>query len=341
MSFKYLSNTTYSSPSSIMRDDFQSVVLEEGKIATDVYDVLEETTFASNEYINYNVRITSCVDPDSGAKLGDDWKRLLFYSDISHPVSVGMKYLFSDNYWIGINAENLNSLTASISVRRCNNVLRWMSGSTIVTEPACIDYDFKNPRLDVPKNDAVTPQAYIRIFVQQNSNTNTIRQNQRFLFGNKDNWICFRVLALRNFHNTETLDNDSSRLMVLEVQEYQYNSTTDDLVNGIADRYIYTTSGSSSAIDSVVVEPSNGYVLEGLTQTFDARYYSGSSIVSGSFTFSVSGSDVPLANYYFNVLSGNEFSVTNNLMYLDNSLNILCSGSSGSRIFPVVLRGAW
>jgi hypothetical protein len=216
-----------------------------------------------------------------------------------------------------------------------------MSGSTIFTEECAIDYDFKNPRLDVPEADAVTPQAYIKIYAQQNSKTGTITPNQRFLFGNLNNWICFKVLAVRNFHNQETYDNDSSKMMTLEVQEYQLNNATDDLINGIADRYVYTVSGSSSAVNSVVVEPVNGYVLEGQTQNFDARLYSGSSIITGSFIFAVSGSGVPVENYTFSAIDGNTFAVSNTTMYLDDSLNILCSGSSGSRIFPVFLRGAW
>jgi hypothetical protein len=216
-----------------------------------------------------------------------------------------------------------------------------MSGSTIFTEECAIDYDFKNPRFDMPESDAVTPQAYIKIYTQQNSKTGTITPNQRFLFGNIDNWTCFKVLAVRNFHNQNTYDNTSSKLMVLEVQEYQSNSTTDDLVNGIADRYIYTVSGSSSAVNSVVIEPANGYVLEGQAQNFDVRLYSGSSIITGSFVFTVSGSGVPVANYTFSAVDGNTFAISNITMYLDDSLNILCSGSSGSRIFPVSLRGAW
>ncbi len=324
----------------ILIEQFQADLNELFSVASDVFEIQEEVIFASGSYVNETVRVTSALDPLTSEKLGDDFKRILF-KDINHVTGAGRKFSFSNSVWLTINSELIKSLTASSTVRRCNNVLRWMSGSSIMTEECIIDYSFKNPRFDTPETDAVTPQAYIRVYCQQNSKTETITPNQRFLFGNPNNWTCFRVLAVRNFLNQETMDNTSSKLMVLEVQEYQGKSDNDDLVNGIADRYAYVVSGSSSAINNVVVEPASGYVLEGATQVFDARLYSGSTILSGSFVFSISGSMVPTDHYVFTPLTANTFSVTNNKIYLDYPLNILCSGSSGSRIFPVALRGMW
>jgi len=50
---------------------------------------------------------------------------------------------------------------------------------------------------------------------------------------------------------------------------------------------------------------------------------------------------VPSQYYDFAVIDGNTFKVDNNCMYLDYPLNILCSGSSGSRIFEISLLGRW
>jgi hypothetical protein len=345
MPFKYypLSPIPPSSASTLLIDDFQALLLEQGTVSTDSFTIQEESPFASNVYIPVNVRITSAIDSLTKEKLGDDWKRLLFYEDINHPTSVGEKYYFSENYWISINAENIKSLTASTTVRRANNVLRWMSGSTILDEPCSIEYSYKNPRNDVPKSDLITPGAYIKIYVQQNSKTNTIFENQRFLFGNSTNWTCLRVLGggIRNFLNTKTLDNSSAQLLTLEVETGYVNLDTDDIVNGIADRYLYTASGSSTAVSTIVVSPNDGDILQGVTQVFDAHYYSGSMILSGSFIFSVSGSAIPTDHYTFASLTANTFSVVNNEMYTDSDLDILCSGSSGSRIFSISLKGDW
>jgi hypothetical protein len=252
-----------------------------------------------------------------------------------------MKYRFSDSVWMVVNAENIKSLTASVTVRRANNQLRWMSGSTVLTESCAIEYDMKNPRFDIPSEDIVTPSAYTRIYAQQNSKTNTIKSNTRFLFGNINNWQSYRVLEVRNYLNQQTLNDNTSQLLVLEVQKYQGNEDTDDLINGIANYYDYIQSGSSTAVSSIVVSPNDGSILEGNSQTFDVRYYSGSTIVSGSFLFSIYDSNVPVDHYTFSTLTSNTFSVTNNIVFTDYPLIVLCSGTSGSRTFDVNLRGYW
>jgi hypothetical protein len=343
VTYKYYSiglPTVPTSASAAWINDFQAGLTYLFDNSTDVFDILEETVFASDSYSTIQVRVTSATSAETGIKLGDDFKRILF-KDINHPISVGAKYYFDENFWVVINCENIKSLTASATVRRCNNVLKWMSGSSIYQEPCAIEYSYKNPRFDVSKDDLTMPQAYILIYAQGNTKTNTIKTNQRFLVGNSSNWSCFKVLAPRNFLNQKTLDNSTSQLLTLEVQESQVNYDTDDVVNGIADYHFYTQSGSATAVSSIVISPNSGDILENSTQVFDCRRYSGSSIISGSFIFTVNNANVPTDHYTFSALTANTFSITNNEMYLDYPLTILCSGSSGSRTFDTNLKGLW
>jgi len=330
--------------SAVLINQFQASLTDLFNVSSDVFDINEESVFASGSYVSIKVRITSAVDVLTQTRLGDDFKRILF-SDINHPVYVGMKYSFSDNTWIGWNIENIKTLTSSITVRRCNNVLRWMSssGSEIYSEPCAIEYEIAGTDNNISSDNIVTPNGLVKVYTQQNSKTNTITENQRFLFGSPTNWVCFRVQGggIRNFLNQKTVDNTSSQLLMLKMDTNYTNNDTDDLINGIADFYKYTSSGSSTQINNIVVSPNDGIILEGENQTFDVRYYSGSTVLSGSFIFSVSGSMVPNNNYTFSTLSANTFNVTNNTMYLDYPLNILCSGSSGSRIFEISLSGEW
>jgi hypothetical protein len=330
--------------SAVLINQFQASLTDLFNVSSDVFDINEESVFASGSYVSIKVRITSAVDVLTQTRLGDDFKRILF-SDINHSVYVGMKYSFSDNTWIGWNIENIKTLTSSITVRRCNNVLRWMSssGSEIYSEPCAIEYEIAGTDNNISSDNIVTPNGLVKVYTQQNSKTNTITENQRFLFGSPTNWVCFRVQGggIRNFLNQKTVDNTSSQLLMLKMDTNYTNNDTDDLINGIADFYKYTSSGSSTQINNIVVSPNDGIILEGENQTFDVRYYSGSTVLSGSFIFSVSGSMVPNNNYTFSTLSANTFNVTNNTMYLDYPLNILCSGSSGSRIFEISLSGEW
>lgn len=344
MTYKYYTcalPTVPTSASAAWINDFQAGLSYQFDNATDVFDILEESPFASGSYTNIRVRITSCVEPLTGIRKGDDWKRIIF-EDIAHPVSVGMLYSFSDNFWLVTNCENIKSLTASVTIRRCSNVLRWTDSNGIVQSVPCVVEEIlNNPRDDTPNTNLVTPGGLTKFYCQLNSVTRKIREGQRFLMGNSDNWICFKVVGggIRNNQNLKTLNNVSAQLLTLDVITTQDNYDTDDIVNGVADYYKYNSSASSIA--NIVITPNNGTILESGSQIYDAHYYSGSTILSGSFIFSVSGSNVPVSNYTFTSLTSNTFSVVNNERYMDYPLLILCSGSSGSRIFDVSLAGAW
>ena len=342
MSFKYYPvPSPPASASATLITQFQALLADQFVVATDVFTVSEESIFASGSYVDIQVRITSATEAGTGIRLGDDWKRILF-KDINHPTSVGKKFYFSENYWIAINAENIKSLTASATVRRCNNVLRWMlSDGTYASEPCIIDYKVNNPRDLIPQVDPVNPGGYMQVFAQLNSTTANIKSGQRFLFGRTDNWTWFKVLGSgnRNYNNIKTSDNTSAQLLTLEMQVEYVNNDTDNLILGIADYHKYSTSASS--VSNIVVTPNDGAILESGSQVFDVHGYSGSIVLSGSFVFSISGSNVPTDHYTFATIDDNTFSVVNNEMFLDYPLTINCSGSSGSRTFDALLMGAW
>ena len=342
MSFKYYpAPSPPISASATLITQFQDLLSDQFTISTDVFSIQEEIVFSSGSYITETVRITSATDPDTGIKLGDDWKRILF-KDIDHTTGIGRKFYFSENIWLTVNSEFIKSLTASATVRRCSNVLRWMlNDGTYASEPCIIDYKMNNPRDLIPQVDPVNPGGYMQVFAQLNSTTANIKSGQRFLFGRADNWTCFKVLGSgnRNYNNLKTSDNTSAQLLTLEMQVEYVNNDTDNLVLGIADYYKYTTSASS--VSNIVVSPNDGVILESGSQVFGVHNYSGSTVLSGSFVFSISGSNVPTDHYTFAVIDDNTFSVVNNEMFLDYPLTINCSGSSGSRTFDTYLMGAW
>jgi hypothetical protein len=85
-----------------------------------------------------------------------------------------------------------------------------------------------------------------------------IKPNQRFLFGNEENWTCYMVIGtgLNPFRNTETTDNTSPNVLTIDLIADFVNEQTDDIVNGIADVYtqIYSVTISASAIEGSVGE---------------------------------------------------------------------------------------
>ena len=346
MAYKYKTLTPIVSSGSIMKREFQALVNAYFDVAPDYYIIQEETIVGSGNYSAVEVRINRAINVYTGLKLGDDFKTVIF-KDIDHATNIGTKYYFDRNYYIVVNTEIYKNLAASCIIRRCNNVLRWMDSSgNYYEEPCVIDYSIKRPTDSLGMNNPVTPNGFIEIYAQLNSRSQTIGTNKRFLLGNSNNWTAFKIYGsgLKNFENLQTLDNDSAQLLKLEAGVDYENNTDDDLVNGIANRYknfANLTSGSDIGIYDIIVNPISNYILESGSAVFDVRYYSGSVVQSGSFVFSVSGSFVPSDNYIFSVVDDNSFRIDNLEKYSDNSLDVLCNGTNGSRVLNLELRGKW
>lgn len=325
---------------------FQANLNEYFSVATSYQTIQEETAFGSNVYQNVNVRINAAILSPSGEKRGDDYKRIL-HSDLAHASGLGWKYYFDSNYWLATFTEIVKSLGNANMVRRCNEVLRWIdTDGTYYEEPCVIDYQIERSRDTSGANNPVVPSGFFDIYCQLNERTTKIKSNQRFLFGRPDNRICFKVfgMGVQNANNLETADNGSGTLLILTVGGNYINEDTDDLILGVADKYKdygKFTSASAVGIYDVVVTPTTNDILESGSAIYDVRYYLGGSIISGSFAFVISGSSVPTDHYSFSAIDGNKFYVVNHERWLENTLDVLCSGSSGSRILNVNLRGAW
>jgi hypothetical protein len=349
MAYKYFTSSSpirFQSTGCYILNEFQEYVNTQFYNAPDAFVIQEEYPAASGSYINIDVRINRGISTYTGAKLGDDFKNIMF-KDLAHATAVGVKYLFDNNYWLVINSEIIKNFAAGCTIRRCNNVLRWKDNNGVLySEPCVIDYEISRPRDEMRINNPVMPAGYMKIYAQLNNKTKKIRGNQRFLFGPVENRICMKVFGdgVRNFLNQQTLDDSSPSLLELQVGGNYVNANTDDITLGIADAYLDygdLTSGSNIGILDVIVTPSVNYLFQSGSSNYDVRYYSGSNVLSGSFVFSVSGSFVPTDKYVFAQLTENTFYLYNIRSYMDHTLDILCSGSSGSRILNFELRGGW
>jgi hypothetical protein len=220
---------------------FQKSLDDQFYNSSDWWTIGEESIIGSETYSSIDVRINHTINSETGLKLGDDWKTILF-KDITHPVEVGKKYSFDDNIWITISTEVIKNLTATCTVRRCNNTLRWIDEPTgaIYIEPCIIEYLVKEPRDYATQGSPfMTPGGFIKIYTQFNQRTAKINQNQRFLFGNKDHWTCYKVIGtgINDFRNIRTYDNSRPQLIVLDMIANFTNEELDDFENGIADAF--------------------------------------------------------------------------------------------------------
>lgn len=219
-------------------DLFQENLYDQFYNSSDWYTITEETFLASGVYQNVDVRINSVINPTTSDNVEDDFKKLLF-QDITHSVNLGRYYNFDNNYWITINVDKLKSLAQTVIVRRCNNMLRWIDEATgaLYQVPCALTYVIKeNRNYSSSGSQVIVPSGMTECFVQNNSKTQKIKPNQRFLFGNPNNWTSYRVAGggINNFNNQQTTDNTSAGLIRMAVAVDYVNYDSDDIVNGIA-----------------------------------------------------------------------------------------------------------
>lgn len=242
MAYKHLTSSlliTGKSPKEDYIDLFQETLNQQFYNSSDWWTVQEETSQGSKTYTNIDVRISHLINAETGLKMGDDWKTVLF-KEIDHAIEVGKQYIFDENTWLTINTEKIKNLTGTCTIRRCNNTLRWVEESTGIyyEEPCCIEYMVKEPRdYATGGSPFITPGGFLHITLQFNERTNKIKQNQRFMFGNPQHWTCYKVIGtgINDFRNETTYDNGSAKLLILDLVANFVNDELDDIVNGIAD----------------------------------------------------------------------------------------------------------
>lgn len=177
-------------------------------------------------------RITDSFDEQANLKRGDDWKNILFYKPVPN-ITVGMLAWFEKSTWLGFNTRNIASLTSSITVRRCDNVLNFTDEFNNVTPiPFVFDkYTILNSTpVEKPSQPISLINGYKNAWVQYNELTATMKTNQRFII-NGQAWV---VRGIDSVGRQYTDERDSVRLMSFVLTRSEEREG-DDLINDIAD----------------------------------------------------------------------------------------------------------
>ena len=207
------------------------------------------------------------VITDTGLKLADDWKKLVF-KNIKHPVFTGKRFRFSLDFeknpeyteeekhlessiWLGVNLEKINP-TSSITVRRCNTNIGFAGSPTLAYdniteyhyEPCVLEDDFKY--INIYMNSVANiSQAEIYAIMQFNHFTKNIKIDDRVIIGNTDledktNNQVFKVKAVAKNTGDSTFkvgplskDTDVS-LVVVALNKDVIDTQKDDFQNRIA-----------------------------------------------------------------------------------------------------------
>ena len=138
MSYKYtqIQSALVAPPKQTYIEDFNARLKEGFENSSDWFTIKEETYFASGVYADIDARVNYVIAAETGEKMSDDFK-MLWFKDTSHSVKLGTMFYFNDNYWLCINTEKIKSLTSAVTVKRCNNTLRWMDSDGGIYNVPC------------------------------------------------------------------------------------------------------------------------------------------------------------------------------------------------------------
>jgi uncharacterized protein YjdB len=259
MTYKYtpILAQMFPDPKSTVNQDILAGINAGFYTSYDWFTIQEETTRGLGICDrDVDVRINHVISAFTGDNEGDDWKKLSFNG--IKDLHMGDFFAFSNNYWVVVNVENIKSPTSTCTVRRCNNVLRWMaSDGSLYQYPCALGYKIaRNKNLE--SSGAAFPrlEGILVATTQHNASTATIQPNQRFLFGNPSNWVAYMVQGggLVNFQNLQTTSNTSYGILELDIQAVAENAETDDFTNGIADvnKFVYDISIAPSSFGGIV-----------------------------------------------------------------------------------------
>lgn len=202
-----------------------------GKYANNNY-IIQIQKWGQQEIENIPCRIEDSFDEQANLKRGDDWKDILFYEPIDG-ITIGMLAWFENNTWMGWNTRNIASLTSSITMRRCDNVLNIVDEFNNVT-PVPFVFDkytiLNSTTIEKASQPVSLINGYKNAWVQFNEHTATLRTNDRFII----NGMAFSVRGIDRVSRQAT-DNRDSVTMIAFVLMRTEERDGDDLVNDIAD----------------------------------------------------------------------------------------------------------
>ena len=326
------------------RELYQTEIDTHFQFANNYYEVEMENENGSNSFSKIGVRIDRASNVNTGIKLSDDYKKIIFQKDVN--MVLGRKFSFADNTWLVSDNSTLLTNSSSCIVRRCNNVLMYKINGSVDSEPCVIDYTSSSNQLDV-KQDIILPSKNIKVYIQHNNITKNIEINNRFIFGTQ----VFKVIAFEDY-NRLTTTNKNVGLMTI-IMELDAKSENDDFVNDIAVSGLEITeeaqtltasvTKSVSAVeknsivsdDVLTIQPQSLEIREGKSQKY--QLFVGNTNMTNSLNYVVEGS-VPASNYTIERLDG-AIRITCIHKYFAEPLKLKYEYNTQEYVFKFYLRG--
>lgn len=289
------------------------------KIKESFYQNLDYTQVTKN-FVSATPLDCWIYDGNKTDKVLGSFKELYSYPYNPHVFEIGNYISFSyggDTHdWLITTLDKQLYYNVNGRIERCNITLKFLdSNGNLKSYPAVARDELKRALFDF-KEYIITPQGYLNIVTQVNSDTKTIKRNQRFLFG--DPYQAFKCVAIINYTDTNTIGLE---LMVDEI------SPEDDLVNGIANGLNISSISSTPTTGNFILPSNITSIIQNVTQIYTVNHFVNGTANSDTFTITENGA---LNSFYqLSVINGNSFSIKS-LGYTSTPLVVICTNNSDS-----------
>lgn len=248
----YLNNMA-KDPDSEYRGLMQASVDSQWDNTTQVLDcVQEQDEIGSDKYHYIDVHIDYAIEMGTGFKQDDDFK-IFSFRDLTHKAPKGLMYQYDDDYWLVVNTGELGSVSNDVTIRRCNNMMRWVDkiNGKVYEYPCIVEYVLESPQ-QLKDKEVITANGHITVMCQGDNITRYIPKNTRFIFNKQP----FKLVAYQNMLNEGVKANLASNLLYLDMY-LDMEEPDDDIENNIANKGLYQyTIEFEPSVESQV----NGYV---------------------------------------------------------------------------------
>lgn len=289
-------------PEDIYKEMVQETINSVFDNTTQLRTIKEQSHPFTSTYTEYEAWINSVSDISVNTNKNIvDFIRVMF-KDINHKLNHrGQKYLYtpdgeSENIYLCYDKMNSLTQVPDFKAVRCNNHLTWLDkDGNIITEPCYIGEEISSTNNQVTK-DVTMPNRRLVCMMQGNSNTSSIKLNQRFILSHKqafkitemnvysqDDYVSEDVtlytfyiewstllesdnlaLNLANYYTSNyTLQIDQSDLSIAPSSIGQLTATT--TLNGSATTVPLTWTSSNSQV--VTIDQNGNYTIVGLSGT--------------------------------------------------------------------------
>lgn len=195
-------------------------------------------------YTQIPIRTSALIDPTTGKNLGSDWQRIIAMDMNIDFLPRGAKVIFNGNVWLVTNPMNIQSVTGTTVIRRCNVVWNYLDEyGNVQSEPFCFGQGWEDLATTNNIQEQMTlMNGYQHCAMQMNPQTSALHHNYRIILGSQ----AYSVRGLQDFVLEFSQDPNSSYIQFFDLQVTEPLESDDmerKIASGLAFEWTVSISG--------------------------------------------------------------------------------------------------